>query len=80
MTGDAREEVTRLLAENRRLRELLTEHGDRADLYFPVEIASPSPRGPSAMSAAPRGGPDSLGEHGPRSAALQAPKSSGRPT
>lgn len=27
MTGDAREEVTRLLAENRRLRELLTEHG-----------------------------------------------------
>lgn len=27
MTGDEREEVTRLLAENRRLRELLTEHG-----------------------------------------------------
>ena len=27
MTGDAREEVTRLLAENHRLRELLTEHG-----------------------------------------------------
>lgn len=27
MTGDAREEVARLLAENRRLRELLTEHG-----------------------------------------------------
>lgn len=26
MSGDAREEVTRLLAENRRLRELLTEH------------------------------------------------------
>jgi hypothetical protein len=27
MTGDEREEVTRLLAENRRLRELLAEHG-----------------------------------------------------
>lgn len=27
MTGDEREEVTRLLAENRRLRELLSEHG-----------------------------------------------------
>ena len=27
MTGDEREEVNRLLAENRRLRELLSEHG-----------------------------------------------------
>lgn len=27
MIGDEREEVTRLLAENRRRRELLTEHG-----------------------------------------------------
>jgi hypothetical protein len=27
MTGNAREEMARLLAENRRLRELLIEHG-----------------------------------------------------
>lgn len=27
MTGDEREKANRLLAENRRLRELLTEHG-----------------------------------------------------
>lgn len=43
MTGDAREEVTRLLAENRRLRELLTEHGIA---WQPRDITSTTDRSP----------------------------------
>ncbi|MFG5410482.1 hypothetical protein ABXN37_23270 [Piscinibacter sakaiensis] len=38
MTGDAREEVTRLLAENRRLRELLTEHGTPGNCPTPCGL------------------------------------------
>ena len=43
MTGDPRGEVTRLLAENRRLRELLTEHGIA---WQPLDITPTKDRSP----------------------------------
>jgi hypothetical protein len=43
MTGDEREDVNRLLAENRRLRELLTEHGVA---WQPRDITATTDRGP----------------------------------
>ena len=43
MTGDEREELNRLLAENRRLREMLAEHGIA---WQPCDITPTTDRSP----------------------------------